>query len=225
MSLSVAFTQPTFRRILPLCVGALLARGRRTVTAAPWTMRGAIRGHSSTYHRVFSRAVWSVWPLGKVLADAVLRWTDPHEPVWVAIDDTAARHKGKYVYGKGRHHDAVRSSHSHVVWRWGHKWVVPAISVTFPFTARRWALPLLAALYRPEELHRSQGRRQSSSARGPTQGPPRPTTPQGPQSFPSSTKWSRAGGGFKPRVPGMAARPAASNWWSARDNGSRPAMA
>jgi len=164
MSLSVAFTQPTFRRILPLCVGAALAMGRRTVTAALWTMRGAIRGHSSTYHRVFSRAAWSLWPLGKVLADAILGWTDPHEPVLVAIDDTTAQHKGKRVYGKGCHHDAVRSSHSHVVWRWGHKWVVLAISVKFPFTARRWALPLLAALYRPEDLNRSEGRRHKTPA-------------------------------------------------------------
>jgi len=62
MSLSIAFTQPTFQRILPLTVG------RRTITAVLWTMRGLLSGHPSTYHRVFSRAVWSLWPLGRVLA-------------------------------------------------------------------------------------------------------------------------------------------------------------
>ena len=72
MSLSVAFTQPTFQRILPLIVGAILAMGRRTVTAILWTLRGVIRGHPSTYHRVFSRACWSLWPLGRVLATAGL---------------------------------------------------------------------------------------------------------------------------------------------------------
>jgi hypothetical protein len=164
MSLSVAFTQPTFQRILPLCVGAVLTMGRRTVTGILWTVRGLVQGHSSTYHRLFSRAVWSLWPLGKVLAEAILRWTDPNEPILVAIDDTTAQHKGKSVYGKGCHHDAVRSSHSHVVWRWGHKWVVLAISVKFPFTWRRWALPVLVALYRPQELNRSEGRRHKTPA-------------------------------------------------------------
>jgi len=163
MSLSVAFTEPTFQRVLPLAVGAILALGRRTVTAMLWTMRGIIRGHPSTYHRVFSRAVWSLWPLGKVLAAAVLRHIAPGEPVLVPMDDTTAQHRGKHVYGKGCHHDAVRSSHSHIVWRWGHRWVVLALSVKFPFTSRRWALPVLAALYRPEELDHAEGRRHKTA--------------------------------------------------------------
>jgi len=163
MSLSVAFTDPTFQRIVPLCVGAILAMGKRTVTAVLWTMRGVIRGHPSTYHRVFSRAVWSLWPLGKVLAWAVLRHIPPDQPVLVPMDDTTAQHRGKHVYGKGCHHDAVRSSHRHVVWRWGHRWVVLAISVKFPFTSRRWALPVLAALYRPKELNLTEGRRHKTT--------------------------------------------------------------
>jgi hypothetical protein len=163
MSLSVAFTAPTFQRFLLLCVGAMLARGRRTVAEILWTMRGLVAGHSSSYHRVFSRAVWSLWPLGKVLAAAVLRHIPTDEPVLVPMDDTTAQHRGKHVYGKGCHHDAVRSSHSHVVWRWGHRWVVLAISVPFPFTWRRWALPVLAALYRPEQLNRTEGRRHKTS--------------------------------------------------------------
>lgn len=32
LSLSAAFTEPTFNRFAALCVGAILARGRRTVT-------------------------------------------------------------------------------------------------------------------------------------------------------------------------------------------------
>ena len=159
MSFSIAFTQPTFQRILPLAIGGVLTMGRRTVTGILWTMRGLIKGHSSTYHRVFSRAVWSLWPLGKVLAGTILRQIPPDEPVLVPMDDTTAQHRGKCVYGKGCHHDAVRSAHKHVVFRWGHRWVVLAISVKFPFTSRRWALPVLAALYRPEELNLAEGRR------------------------------------------------------------------
>ena len=159
MSFSIAFTQPTFQRILPLAVGAVLALGRRTVTAMLRSARGWVPGHSSSYHRVFSRAAWSLWPLGRILAQTVFRWLDPKGPILIIVDDTTAGHRGKHVYGKGCHHDAVRSSHTHLVWRWGHKWVVLAVSVKFPFTRRRWALPVLAALYRPEELNRSEGRR------------------------------------------------------------------
>jgi hypothetical protein len=163
MSLSVAFSRPTFQRIVPLIVGAILTMGRRTVTGVLWTMRGFMSGHSSIYHRVFSRAAWSLWPLGKILAAAILRLIPEDEPVLVPMDDTTAQHRGKKVYGKGCHHDAVRSSHSHIVWRWGHRWVVLAISVTLPFTWRRWALPVLVALYRPRELSQAEGRRHKTA--------------------------------------------------------------
>jgi hypothetical protein len=163
MSLSVTFTQPTFQRVVPLIVGAILTLGRRTITAVLWTMRGVVPGHYSTYHRVFSRAAWSLWPLGKILASAILRMIPQGEPVLVPMDDTTAQHRGKKVYGKGCHHDAVRSSHSHVVWRWGHRWVVLAISVKLPFTWRRWALPVLVALYRPKELNQAERRRHKTA--------------------------------------------------------------
>ena len=163
LKLSVAFTRPTFQRIVPLCVGAILAMGQRTVTAVLWTMRGLVRAHPSTYHRVFSRAVWSLWPLGRILAAAILCHIPPEEPVLVPMDDTTAQHRGKKVYGKGCHHDAVRSSHKQIVYRWGHRWVVLAISVKFPFTSRRWALPVLAALYRPKDLDLTEARRHKTA--------------------------------------------------------------
>lgn len=160
---SPTFTQPTFQRILPLVIGAIITIGRRTITAVLWTMRAVIDGHSSTYHRVFSRASWSLWPLGKVLAGAILHFIPSDEPVLVPMDDTTAQHRGKHVYGKGCHHDAVRSAHKHIVYRWGHRWIVLAISVKFPFTSRRWALPVLCALYRPEELNLAEKHRHKTA--------------------------------------------------------------
>jgi hypothetical protein len=149
--------------MVPLIVGAILTLGRRTVTGVLWTLRGVIDGHYSTYHRVFSRAAWSMGPLGKVLATTLLRLVPDDEPVLVPMDDTTAQHRGKKVYGKGCHHDAVRSSHKLVVWRWGHRWIVLAISVKLPFTWRRWALPVLVALYRPKDLNQAEGRRHKSA--------------------------------------------------------------
>ena len=158
-SFSVAFSRRTFQRALTLLVGGVLTMGRRTVTSALWTVRSVADGHFSSYHRVFSRARWSLWPLGRVLAAAVLGLVPDDQPVVVPMDDTTAQHRGPKVYGKGKHRDAVRSTHGHMVWVFGHKWVVLSILVKFPFTSRRWALPVLCALYRPKELNKAEGRR------------------------------------------------------------------
>ena len=94
-------------------------------------------------------------PIDGVVADQA------HRPVG---DDTVDGHKGPSVYGKGRHRDAVRSTHSYTAWRYGHKWVVLAVLVKFPFAARRWALPVLIDLYRPPEVSAAEGRRHKTPA-------------------------------------------------------------
>jgi hypothetical protein len=162
---SVAFTRPTFQRVQLLILGAILAAHRRTITHLLRSLGPAARGHWSDFHRVLSRAVWSLWPLGKVLAAMILELVPADQPVIIPVDDTTPQHKGKCVYGKGRHHDACRSTHSHIVWVWGHKWVTLAINVKFPFASRPWALPVLSALYRPEELNRQEGRRHKTPIR------------------------------------------------------------
>jgi hypothetical protein len=156
---SVAFSQPTFHRFVLLSVGAILAMGRRTTTAILSTVRTAAEGHPSSYHRVFSRSPWSPFKLGKVLAAAVLELIPADQRVILSVDDTVAQHKGKHVYGKGCHRDGVRSTQTHVVWKWGHKWVVLAINVKFPFARRAWALPVAYALYKPVDLDRAEGHR------------------------------------------------------------------
>jgi hypothetical protein len=155
---SLAFSEPTFHRFVLLAVGAILAMGRRTTTAILSTVRTAAEGHPSSYHRVFSRSPWSPWVLGKVLAAVVLELVPSELAAILSVDDTVAHHKGTHVYGKGCHHDAVRSTHTHTVWKWGHKWVVLAINVKFPFATRPWALPVLCALYKPVDLDRTEGR-------------------------------------------------------------------
>jgi len=162
---SVAFTRPTFQRFAVLTVGAILSLRRHTVTALLRTVGPLAKGHWSDYHRVLCRAVWSCWPLGKVLAAMVLELIPPDQPVVIPVDDTTPQHKGKHVYGKGRHRDACRSTHSHVVWVWGHKWVVLSVNVKFGFASRPWALPVLCALYRPAELNREEGRRHKTPIR------------------------------------------------------------
>ena len=156
---SIAFTKPTFQRALVLFVGFVLTVGRHTVTRTLWTARLLTRGHFSDYHRVFCRARWSPWPLGKVLAAMVLELVPAEEPVVCPVDDTAVQHRGKKVYGKGRHRDPCRSTRTHNVWIWGHCWIVLAVNVKFSFATRPWALPVLCALYRTRETNEQEGRR------------------------------------------------------------------
>jgi hypothetical protein len=164
---SIAFTKPTFQRAMLLFVGFVLTRGRQTVTRVLWTTRTlwAGRGHFSDYHRVFSHARWSLWLLGKVLAAMVLELVPPGQRVICAVDDTAAQHRGQHVYGKGRHRDACRSTRTFKAWLWGHRWVVLAINVKFPFASRAWSLPVLAALYRTKKTNEQEGRRHKPAIR------------------------------------------------------------
>lgn len=154
-----AFTQPTYQRFVILLLAAILTTGRRTVTNLLRTVGPLAPGHASSYHRVFCRRRWSSWRLARALAGFLLRRWVPEGPVALCGDDTVDEHRGTKVHGKGCHRDAVRSTHSFTAYRWGHKWVVLAILVKFPFATRRWALPVLVALYRCPEWNQRHGRR------------------------------------------------------------------
>ena len=156
---SIAFTKPTFQRAIVLFIGFVLTLGRHTVTRTLWTARCLCSGHFTDYHRFFSRARWSLWPLGKVLAAMVLELVPADQPVICPVDETVTQHRGRQVYGKGRHRDGCRSTRTHNVWIWGHSWVVLAINVKFPFASRPWALPVLCALYRTREVNEQERRR------------------------------------------------------------------
>jgi hypothetical protein len=156
--LALHFTSPTYQRFSALLVAALVTTGRRTVANLLRTLRHLAPGHRTDYQRVLSRAPWSGLALGCALMRFVLDHVLPAGPVMLVGDDTVDGHKGPKVYGKARHRDAVRSSHSYTAWRYGHKWVVLAVLVKFPFATRPWALPVLIDLYRSEEDHRARGR-------------------------------------------------------------------
>jgi hypothetical protein len=53
------FTEPTWKRLLTLLRGTLLARGRRTVTAALWQTGHEQDPHFSAFHQALNRARWS----------------------------------------------------------------------------------------------------------------------------------------------------------------------
>jgi hypothetical protein len=162
--LAPIFTRPTFRRFLTLLGAAILTVGRRTIANLLRTAGSLAAGASSSYRRVFSKARWSPLRLAYVLARRIVALLPADAELVVVADDTVFSHPGRRVFGKARHRDPLRSSHAFTAWRYGHKWVVLAVLVHFPFAVRPWALPVLVALYRDPADDRRAKRRHRTPA-------------------------------------------------------------
>ena len=158
------FTRPTFRRFLPLVGAAILTVGRRTAANLLRTAGSLADGASSSDRRIFSQARWSSIGLAEVLARRVAALLPPGDEVVLIADDTVFSHPGRRVFAKARHRDPVRSSHAFTAWRYGRKWVVPAVLVRFPFAVRPWAPPVLVALHRDPADDRRETRRHRTTA-------------------------------------------------------------
>ncbi len=163
--LSAATRKPqTARRLTFFFAAAILVVGNRTVSAVLRLLSLVEPINPSTYHRLFSHRQWSACKLAKIIATFVINRLVPEGEIRVVGDETVDGHRGKKVYGKARHRDAVRSSHSHTVYRYGHKWIVLAILVQLPYTNRPMALPVVIALYRDQKTNNAQGRRHKTAA-------------------------------------------------------------
>lgn len=145
--LAGAFCRPSFLRFVVLALATILTVGKRTVCNLLRTLGVLAPGHPSSYHRFFSQRRWSCWRLARALSVWVFDHLVPDGRAVLVGDDTVDEHPGDHVFGKGCHRDPVRSTHAFTAFRWGHKWVVRAVLVRFPFTRRPWALPLWVALY------------------------------------------------------------------------------
>jgi hypothetical protein len=163
--LSSAVRRPqTARRLIFFFAAAILVLGNRTVSAVLRLLSLVEPVNPSTFHRLFSHRRWSSSKLAKVVAEFVVNRFMPRGQIKVVGDETVDGHRGKKVYGKARHRDAVRSSHSHTVFRYGHKWIVLAILIELPYTNRPFALPILVALYRDKKTCTAEGRRHKTAA-------------------------------------------------------------
>jgi hypothetical protein len=158
LALSPAFTVPSFHRFTTLMAAAILTTGRRTVANLLRTLGGLAPGHRTSYPRILSAAQWSSLHLACLLSRFLIQHLLPEGTVRPVGDDTVDGHKGKKVHGKTRHRDPVRSTKSYTAWRYGHKWVVLAVLVSFPFAPRPWALPVLVDLYYAEQDNRKRHR-------------------------------------------------------------------
>src|SRR5215204_4563421 len=144
MPFAVAFTAPTFRHVLVLVSGTILASGRRTVAAALRAVGLGDESRFTTYHRVLNRGIWSALVVSRLLLDLLVRtFLASDAPLELVVDGTLERRRGRRLAWKGRFHDAARSQSGHVVTSDGIHWVCVMLLAPVPWSRRRWALPFL----------------------------------------------------------------------------------
>lgn len=94
----------------------MLARGRRTVTAALRQMGLQMETHFSGFHQVLNRARWS--PLAgsrRLLQVLVQTFVHAEGTVEIVIDETLERRWGRKINKRGHWRDSLLSSKEHGV--------------------------------------------------------------------------------------------------------------
>lgn len=159
---SVLFSRSSWQTSLTLLLGAILCKGRRTVT-------GILRGIGlsqdrgfSKYHRILNSLHWSPKDASEILLKMLLKMVGKERPV-ILIDETLERRKRKKIRVKGYYRDAVRSSRSKVVNATGLKRLVMALSFRFKFAVRAFALPFFTVLEVSKNSTKKQGKRHKTS--------------------------------------------------------------
>ena len=151
------FSKRVWARAQVLVLGALLAPGKRTVTAVLRVMGLSQERHFQNYHRVLSRARWSSLATARVLLELVVQSFAPRGVVVIGLDDTLERRRGEKIKAKGIYRDPVRSSRAQVVKASGLRWLCAMVLAEIPWAKRVWALPFLTALCPPPNAIISRG--------------------------------------------------------------------
>jgi DDE superfamily endonuclease len=141
------FTRPTWSHVPLLLAGAILAPGRRTVTAALRILGRERDPGFCTFHRILNRAAWS----SRVAAHQLLLllvnvFVPAGAPVVIGLDDTIERRWGPKINARGIYRDPVRSSKGHFVKASGLRWLSAMLLVRVPWADRIMALPFLTLL-------------------------------------------------------------------------------
>jgi len=155
---SVLFSSCCWRVAQTLLLGAILTRGKLTVTGILRTLGLSLNKSYSKYHRVLNSLDWSPRIGAHVLLNILLKISEKERFV-LLVDETLERRKGKQIRAKGYYRDAVRSSRSQIVKTTGLKWLVMAFSVRFSFTKRAFALPFFSILQPSKKSVKAEGKR------------------------------------------------------------------
>ena len=98
---SPVFARPVWPHVKVLLTGAVLAPGKRTVTAMLQIMGLSAASDFQTYHRVLNRSVWSPLTASRLLLRLVVAVFIPWGVVIFGLDDTIERRRGNQIQAKG----------------------------------------------------------------------------------------------------------------------------
>ena len=142
-------------RLAVLLLGALFAKGRRTVTS--WLRAAHVGPGFAGYYYFLAALGRRADLLAGLLLRLCLRRLPAYGPTLFALDDTPTPRSGRHVQGAGVHHNPTPGP-TDQRFLYGHVWVTLAWVVTHPL----WGvlgLPLRALLYvRQKDVPRVPGR-------------------------------------------------------------------
>jgi DDE superfamily endonuclease len=153
------FSRRLWPHVQVLLAGAILAPGKRTVSAALRVMGLGQTEHFQRYHRVLNRAAWSGREASHVLLGVLVKTFMPSGPLVIGVDVTLERRWGKKIAAKGIYRDPVRSTQERFVKASGLRWVCLMLLVPVPWAGRVWALPFLSVLAPSERYAKERGKR------------------------------------------------------------------
>lgn len=140
------FSEKTWIKVQILLIGAILCRGKRTVTSVLRVMGLSKEKKFCNYHRVLNRAKWSALFGAKILFGSLILLVPESWPIILIIDETIERRKGKEINAKGIYRDGVRSTGKIIVKCFGLKWIAMMMIIVFPWSSKCWTLPFLTVL-------------------------------------------------------------------------------
>ena len=147
-----------------LLIGAILAPGKRTVSAVLYVLGQKDDRQYQTYHRVLNRAKWSSFTASRILLGLlVAAFVAAGVPVIIGADETLERRKGEQIKDKSVFRDAVRSSKKYTVHSFGLRWVSMMLIVAVPWSSRAWGLPFLTVSAPSEQTDEANGKRHKTS--------------------------------------------------------------
>ena len=153
------FSRPVWPHVTVLLTGAVLAPGKRTVTAMLRIMGRSAASDFQTAHRVLHRAVWSPLTASRLLLRLCVAVFVPSGVGVFGLDDTIERRRGEHIAAKGISRDPVRSSHAHFVKVSGLRWLGCLVLTPIAWAHRVWAVPCLTVLCPSARFYAQRGRR------------------------------------------------------------------
>lgn len=149
------FSRPVWKNVVSLISGAILTRGKMTVTAVLRTLGLHNLNNFHKFHWIFSGAKWSGLACAKILLNMIQQLIPQDEPIIILFDETVEKRKGTKIKGIGYYRINSQSSKKKHSLSFGLKWLCAAITVKLPWSSRRWALPFLSTLTLPKNVLKS----------------------------------------------------------------------